>query len=58
MEYKYYLVDDAIVKVPSDKDMTGYPEVPIELVEGYKPCEVLVELYKRAKGSKENAGKD
>lgn len=52
--YKYYLVDDIVVKVRGDKDMKGFREVPCELVEGMKPCEVLNELYKTAKERKEN----
>ena len=32
-EYKYYIVDDIILRVPSDKDMTGYKEVPSYLIE-------------------------
>ena len=33
-EYKYYIIDDIVMKVPSNKEMKGYREVPRELVEG------------------------
>ena len=32
-EYKYYIVDDVILTVPSDKEMKGFKEVPSHLIE-------------------------
>ena len=52
--FKYYLVDAIILSVPVSTDMPGFQEIPSEWVEEPKPCNTLVELYKKAKRGKQH----
>ena len=52
MKHKYYLVDDVVLRVPAEKDMTGYQEVAYYKDDKAEPYSPLVELYLKAKRGK------